>query len=132
MERNRDYQDTQVNRRSNMGLRLAAAGALLVGGVAASCSDRDESMATMVPTPETTTMLTLEDMGADAGVTPTPTVLVPKVFSCGIECLSPEDAAKLGITWVDGQPVRKAPLPPACGCGGPHPHESETSEVPLQ
>lgn len=133
MERDLNYQDIQVTRKPNMGLRLAAAGTLLVSGLAAACSDRDQSHdATVVPTPEATTMLTLDDMGADADVTPTPTVLVPKVFRCGIECLSPEDAARLGITWVDGTPTRLVPKPPACGCSGPHPHEEETPTVPLQ
>ena len=134
MERDRysqDFQPEQFKPKSNMGLRLAAAGALLASGIMASCGDVESSSPTAVPTPDKATTLTLDQMGSDAGIIPT--VIVPKVFQCGIECLSPEDAARLGITWVDGVPVRKAPLPPACGCSGPHTHEEETPvPSPLQ
>lgn len=93
-----------ASNRLRFGGALLAVGALAVSGIP-SCNDEvlnpDQSL-----TPDTTHTLTLDEMGADAGV-----LAVPKIFSCGSGCLSPEDREGL-IDDVERQVVLDGKIPP--------------------
>lgn len=125
-----------INRSDTLGFsaRIFAI-ATLATAAGLACNNAGETASSIAPTPDKATVLTLEEMGADASVTPE--LKVPKVFKCGLECITPEDLQKLhaeGLT-VDPDTLQIVPLPTPkifqCDvrCIGPAAAETETPQV---
>lgn len=99
-----DFQRAVATNKLRFGGALVAAGVLTVAGIS-SCNDEasgpDQSLSI-----DTSHTLTLDEMGADAGIQ-----VIPKIFSCGPECLSPEDREALPDD-VERQLILDGKIPP--------------------
>lgn len=121
-----DFQRAVATNKLRFGGALVAAGVLTVAGIS-SCNDEasgpDQSLSI-----DTSHTLTLDEMGADA-VAPLKT---PKIFSCGPECLSPEDREALPDD-VERQLTLDGKLVPKifrcdAGCIGPAAAETPSAD----
>lgn len=129
------FQPIKGKGRLSFSARLLAGVAIAGAGVLACNSQETDSSNTQPDTKANPTpiVLTMEQMGADAPQG----LATPKVFNCGIECITPEDLEKLNRQGKTIDPITYEIIPMAApkvfrcdaACIGPIPTETPASQL---